>query len=111
MYTFPSLFNFIFKHIPEEVTGTCGCYHGYHGASCEIQCAGGADYPCHGKGTCDTETGTCTCDITANVNAECSQCSDGWFGEDCSVTETALQGIIEPQPQHVISTNVAFLQV
>ena len=83
---------FYFQHTPEEVNGQCGCYHGYYGSACEMQCAGGANYPCYGKGECNTETGTCQCDPSANVNDNCSVCNDGWFGEDCSVAYSGLQG-------------------
>ena len=57
-----------------------------------MQCAGGADYPCFGKGECNTESGTCQCDPSANVNDNCSVCNDGWFGEDCSIAYSGLQG-------------------
>ena len=73
--------------------GQCGCFHGYYGSECEIQCAGGSSYPCYGKGKCDKENGTCTCDASAAVNSNCSVCSPGWFGEDCSLANTGLQGI------------------
>ena len=86
------MFFVFFQHTPEEVNGQCGCYHGYYGSACEMQCAGGANYPCFGKGECNTETGTCQCDPSANVNDNCSVCNDGWFGEDCSVAYSGLQG-------------------
>ena len=82
----------VLKHIQEEVVGRCGCFHGFYHSACETNCAGGANYPCYGKGTCDRGNGKCTCDTTADVKSDCSVCHDGWFGEDCSVADIGLQG-------------------
>ena len=84
MFFCPSLF----QYVPVDVEGQCGCYHGYHGSDCSVSCVGGSDYPCHGKGICDTTNGTCTCYDSSNSSADCSACNDGWSGEDCSVADT-----------------------
>ena len=73
----------------------CGCIHGYYGAACDEECPGGADYPCYGKGMCDTVDGTCTCQASANMNSDCSACNFGWSGEDCSIADTGLQGMVK----------------
>ena len=63
----------------------CECMKGFYGANCTLECPGGYTNPCSGYNSCDTTTGLCACPATANVSRDCSVCSSGWIGEDCSV--------------------------
>ena len=67
---------------------TCECHDGYWNTTCDEQCPGGADSLCSGVGPCDKATGLCDCPINRRGSNSCSQCSDGWIGDDCSVTYT-----------------------
>ena len=66
----------------------CACATGYWNKSCDEQCPGGAAYSCHGHGACDKLTGTCDCPINKLNTGDCSTCSTGWLGSDCTVTYT-----------------------
>ena len=66
-------------------TEHCKCNTGYWGLECNETCPGGAKNPCNKHGTCDPITGRCVCDLTWQGNENCSTCSLGWTGGDCSV--------------------------
>ena len=68
------------------------CAPGYHGASCQAECPGGACRPCSGHGVCDdglTGTGRCTCMADAMRGffggADCSNCAPGVYGPGCKL--------------------------
>ena len=65
--------------------GTCKCYSGYAGDSCEIVCPSGNGLPC-GAGTCDS-TGACVCPPNYEQASNCTECKEGWYGDDCSVAQ------------------------
>lgn len=69
----------------------CVCYSGYWGENCSAVCPGGAVTPCNNRGACNMKTGTCTCDYNWQGNENCTMCTAGWQGRDCSVA-TATQG-------------------
>lgn len=64
---------------------TCVCDQGYWGSGCVKECPGGALYPCSNHGKCDTLRGTCACDLNWQGAEDCSSCTPGWVGKDCSV--------------------------
>ena len=41
--------------------------------------------PCYHHGACNKTTGLCTCDPKWRGNANCSECSHGFTGDDCTV--------------------------
>ncbi|XP_053337204.1 scavenger receptor class F member 2-like [Clarias gariepinus] len=85
----------------------CRCRHGYFGVSCDTKCPAqfwGPDCKgectCHPHGTCDQETGKCTCHTGfwgphcskkchCSLNSVCDQatgrclCAPGWYGRNC----------------------------
>ena len=66
-------------------TEHCKCNTGYWGTECNETCPGGAKDPCSNHGTCDPVSGFCGCDFTWKGNHNCSKCTPGWTGGDCSV--------------------------
>ena len=64
---------------------TCICHHGYWGSECANPCPGGAATPCNKNGVCDSATGKCECHANYNGTEDCSACSSGWTGADCSL--------------------------
>ena len=59
-----------------EVDGVCACIYGYAGSLCELLCPRGWDGTvCDGHGTCET----------ANDTVAVCRCSDGYYGEACTV--------------------------
>ena len=78
----------------------CVCNKGYWDMSCHSECPGGATSLCSGFGPCDTSTGSCDCPVNRNGSDDCSVCSNGWHGTDCSVmfqstaTETRIMAKI-----------------
>lgn len=63
----------------------CVCMDGFFGVNCSKECPGGYHTPCSGQSQCNNITGKCNCPVTANVTDDCSVCSPGWIGADCSV--------------------------
>ena len=64
---------------------SCTCERGYWGANCSSVCPGGALAPCYGHGTCDQETGMCACAVNWRGSNDCSVCTVGWTGIDCTL--------------------------
>ena len=85
MYYFYIYFYYYAKDAIPRIVGHCKCNHGYYGEACRNECPGGGTNPCFGKGTCDTVSGVCTCDIGADQNNTCQSCLSGWFGSDCKL--------------------------
>ena len=69
----------------------CLCSQGFWGTSCEKECPGGHTNPCTGFGSCDQKSGLCTCPINRKGSTDCSLCTEGWLGEDCSLTADVRQ--------------------
>ena len=69
---------------------TCVCYHGYWGPECANPCPGGAARPCNNNGVCNNVTGKCECHANYNGTLDCSRCSSGWTGSDCSLALVSL---------------------
>lgn len=71
--------------------GSCTCYSGYYGSSCNNVCPGSSDTPCSNHGTC-LSTGACKCRWNWNGNSDCSACSTDATGDmkgpDCSILDT-----------------------
>ena len=63
----------------------CVCNEGYWNVSCDSECPGGAASLCSGFGPCNTNTGRCECPENRRGSDDCSACSGGWHGTDCSV--------------------------
>ena len=63
----------------------CFCMKGFYGENCSQECPGGYLSPCGGQQLCNNITGKCSCPVTANITKDCSLCSPGWIGSDCSV--------------------------
>jgi hypothetical protein len=63
----------------------CVCYTGYWGENCSAVCPVGAITPCNGRGVCNSNTGECTCDYNWQGNENCTTCTPGWEGRECSV--------------------------
>ena len=69
-----------------EVTDNgCVCYTGYWGKNCSSVCPQGAITPCNGRGVCSSNNGKCTCDYNWRGDENCTTCTTGWEGKDCSV--------------------------
>jgi len=52
--------------------------------------------PCSNHGICRPLTGTCVCDPDWNGDLQCSTCTPGWTGADCSVAITNNQDLFLP---------------
>jgi len=63
----------------------CVCDKGYWGASCNGTCGGGFNEPCSNHGICDQKSGQCKCEPNWSGDQNCSTCSNGFTGDDCSV--------------------------
>ena len=68
-------------------TGTCTCDGGWGGARCDIECPGGAELPCNGRGVCGPD-GACACDASAVTGfwagAACLSCAAPFSGPSCT---------------------------
>ena len=66
----------------------CKCDPGFYGANCSGICPGGKGRACNNHGVCDVVTGECFCELNWRGNENCTACSSGWAGTDCSTTVT-----------------------
>ena len=64
---------------------TCSCRDGHWGLACQHDCPGGPFAPCSKNGFCNKTTGLCSCDPNWRGDENCTTCSPGWHGLDCSV--------------------------
>lgn len=75
----------------EHSNGTCTCYYGYHGSSCDGICPGSSDTPCSNHGECLSD-GTCDCWWNWDGNNDCSTCtsdsSGDMVGPECTILST-----------------------
>lgn len=76
----------------EFSNGSCSCFTGYYGSTCDSVCPGTSDSPCSGHGECQTD-GSCKCWWNWNGNGDCSTCttdsSGSMIGPDCTILETS----------------------
>ncbi|XP_063955651.1 uncharacterized protein LOC135154217 [Lytechinus pictus] len=76
---------------------SCSCYSGYWGEACEHSCPGGdGSLACGGVGVCLSDNGTCDCPLSFDSSSDCSSCTPGWSGLDCSVTTVNSTNILQP---------------
>ena len=69
-------------------SGGCTCASGYYGSLCDNVCPGDSDNPCSNHGDCETD-GLCTCWWNWQGSSNCSLCSSGVTGTDCTVLDTS----------------------
>ena len=74
-----------FGHADAKDREVCVCNKGYWDTSCHSECPGGATSLCSGLGPCNTSSGSCECPVNRRGSDDCSACSNGWHGTDCSV--------------------------
>lgn len=67
-------------------SSVCVCDEGYWGKACDELCEGGTPV-CSGHGQCDQQNGRCKCNTQWTGNSNCSRCTDGFTGLDCSIVE------------------------
>ena len=77
--------NCVFGNRSYQNPNLCVCDNGYWGRSCNKTCDGGFSRPCSNHGICDQKTGRCTCESNWEGDRNCSTCSNGFTGDDCSV--------------------------
>lgn len=82
--TTPCVFGKAFDDDPE----VCICNQGYFGTNCSGVCYGGSVNTCNQHGTCDNQTGECNCELNWSGDTNCTKCSPGWKGRDCSFAIT-----------------------
>lgn len=75
----------VFGKADSENGTKCVCDLGYWGTDCATECPGGALSPCNGHGKCEVISGNCNCELNWRGKTDCSACSQGWTGSDCSV--------------------------
>ena len=100
---------------------SCNCQFGYKGIDCNIECEGGSDHPCNGKGTFDWATrrwdpfkdDKYDCEVDGMVFSWFSSlrllrceslvgsctCRDGYQGRDCST-------VCDPVPDNPVTGEV-----
>ena len=74
-----------FGEIHDGSIGQCRCYDGYWGVGCDRICPGGPLNGCNGKGLCGQSTGVCDCEDIWQGDTDCSTCTPGHVGSDCSL--------------------------
>ena len=74
---------------PLGLFGSCQCDRGFWGQLCNGVCPGGPVNVCSGHGRCFDSNGRCQCRRRWRGAPDCSQCTPGFFGKDCSVAVIA----------------------
>lgn len=72
-------------------TSLCVCDFGYWGLDCGKECPGGLLSPCNNHGKCNIISGSCSCELNWRGKDDCSACSPGWTGSDCSIAVSISQ--------------------
>eukprot|EP00906_Rhabdomonas_costata_P016852 RCo024212 len=69
---------------------TCSCDRDHAGADCSLPCPlGTAGLTCGGQGSCyniSSNRTACRCNVGWNPASNCSNCSAGYYGQNCSKT-------------------------
>ncbi|KAJ7340210.1 hypothetical protein OS493_002941 [Desmophyllum pertusum] len=78
-----------YGYAPSALDGTCKCDRGFWGQLCDGVCPGGPVNVCSGHGHCSGESGRCLCRRRWRGALDCSQCTPGFLGNDCSVSVIA----------------------
>ena len=76
----------IFGGSSETDKNTCICDKGFFGNNCSQVCPGGAENICNKHGICEVSSGKCRCEINWRGDQNCTLCSEGWIGDDCSLS-------------------------
>ena len=76
----------IFGTASESDKNTCTCDKGFFGNNCSHICPGGAGNSCNKHGVCDVKSGKCRCELNWRGDLNCTSCSKGWGGADCSLS-------------------------
>ena len=84
-------FKCVFGHPDIQNASLCVCTRGYWGKDCANECPGGGNTPCNQRGSCNVKNGTCECVFNWQGNDDCSECTPGWIGSDCSVAVALAQ--------------------
>ena len=84
-------FKCFFGYPDRQNASLCVCTRGYWGVDCANECSGGGNSPCNEHGSCNVKSGTCECDLNWRGNDDCSNCTPGWTGSDCSVAVAVTQ--------------------
>ena len=71
----------------EDDNNVCQCFGGFQGDTCDNACPATGGYVCSGHGAC-ADDGSCTCHYNWQGSADCSACSSGYSGSDCSLLAT-----------------------
>ena len=66
--------------------GACRCSKGVWGEQCNDVCPGGLISTCNNRGICIKSNGECICDANWRGSKNCTQCSRGFTGIDCSLS-------------------------
>lgn len=74
-----------FGYQPPGLDGSCKCDRGFWGQLCDGVCPGGPVDVCSGHGRCLIGSGRCRCRRRWRGAFDCSQCTPGFAGKDCSV--------------------------
>lgn len=73
-----------------HVVSTCpGCDDSRENGQSTNLCTG---VDCSGHGICDVRNGLCLCQSEWNGNAECSECTDGYYGDNCNLCPLCVHG-------------------
>ena len=63
------------------------CFGGFQGATCDNACPATNGFVCSGHGAC-ADDGSCECLYNWDGDTECSTCTSGYSGSDCSLLTT-----------------------
>ena len=74
---------------PPGLEGSCKCDRGFWGQLCDGVCPGGPVNVCSGHGRCLIRSGRCRCRRRWRGALDCSQCTTGFVGKDCSAAVIA----------------------
>ena len=67
-----------------KLDGDCQCFSGYAGANCDSGCPVSGGSVCGGHGMCGSSA-TCECNYNWKGDSECTSCTTGYHGSDCSL--------------------------
>ena len=79
----------LYGYQPTGLAGSCKCDRAFWGQLCDGVCLGGPVNVCSGHGRCLGRSGRCRCRRRWRGALDCSQCTPGFLGKDCSASVTA----------------------